>query len=101
MNDVVIEADDNLSSEEQDRIEKKRARLEKEKTELLASLASADYSVLKTKVAAVLNLFPHTRNSDVALAIKYWETFQPHIYNENGIMPKDLFKLERLQYMVD
>jgi hypothetical protein len=91
---------EDLSVEELNRIEKKKARLEKEKLELLASLAGGDYSVMKTKVAAILNLYPHTRNSDIALTLKYWETFQPHIFNENGIMPKDLFKLERLHYIV-
>jgi len=47
-----------------------------------------------------LNLYPHTRNSDVSLSLKFWETFQPEIFNPNGIMPKDLFKLERLHYIV-
>lgn len=91
---------EDIDVDERDRIEKKKARLEKEKLELLASLAGGDYSAMKTKVAAILNLYPHTRNSDIALSLKYWETFQPNIYKESGIMPKDLFKLERLHYIV-
>lgn len=79
---------------------KKKTRLEKEKSELLTSLASSDFTTMKTKVAAILNLYPHARNSDVALAIQYWETFQPEIYKASGILPKDLFKLERLHYIV-
>ena len=59
-----------------------------------------DFSKLKTKVAYILNLYPHSRNSDVSLTLKYWETFQPDIYNESGILPKDLFKLERQHYIV-
>lgn len=86
--------------EEAYQAEKKRERIEKEKDDLLASLSAGDYSAMRTKVAAILNLYPHCRNSDVALALKYWETFQPHIYNENGILPNDLFELERVQYMV-
>jgi hypothetical protein len=78
----------------------KLARIEKEKKELLASLAGADFSTQKTKVAAILNLYPESRNSDVTLALKYWETFQPDIYRETGILPKDLFKLERFHYIV-
>lgn len=79
---------------------KKLARIEKEKKELLAALAGGDFSTQRTKVAAVLNLFPDSRNSDITLTLKYWETFQPEIYNPEGIKPKDLFKLERLHYIV-
>lgn len=75
-------------------------KLEKETKELLASLASSDFSTTKTKVAGLLNLYPQTRNSDVILALKYWETFQSDIYNASGILPQDLFKLERLHYIV-
>lgn len=81
-------------------IEAKVIRREKEKRELLASLASSDFSTTKTKVAGLLNLYPQARNSDVILALKYWETFQSDIYNANGILPQDLFKLERLHYIV-
>lgn len=93
---LAIEAVEEMPSPD----EIKQARLEKEKRELMSSLAGGDYTAMKTKVAAVLNLYPHTRNSDVALALKFWETFQPHIYKESGIMPKDLFRLERLHYIV-
>lgn len=78
----------------------KLAKIEKEKKELLAALAGGDFSTQRTKVASVLNLFPDTRNSDITLALKYWETFQPEIYNPVGIKPTDLLKLERLHYIV-
>lgn len=78
---------------------RKLARIEREKRELLAELAGGDFSTQRTKVAAILNLFPDSRNSDITLALKYWELFQPEIYNPSGIMPKDLFKLERIQYI--
>ena len=91
---------DLLSDEEQADQQAKLAKLEKEKKELLASLAGGDFSTLKTKVAYILNLYPQARNSDITLSIKYWETFQPDVYNESGILPKDLFKLERLHYIV-
>lgn len=90
-----------LADEQEVTIDPKRlARIEKEKRELLASLAGGDFSTQKTKVAAILNLYPESRNSDVTLALKYWETFQPGIYNKHGILPKDLFKLERFHYIV-
>lgn len=52
--------------------EVKRIRREKEKKELLASLASSDFSTTKTKVAGLLNLYPQARNSDVILALKFY-----------------------------
>lgn len=79
---------------------KKLLRIEKEKKELLAGLAGGDFSNQKTKVAYILNLYPDARDSDVTLTLKYWETFQPDIFNRNGILPKDLFKLERMHYIV-
>ena len=75
-------------------------RIEREKKELLASLAGGDFSTQRTKVAAILNLFPETRNSDISLSLRYWETYQPDIYNPLGILPKDLFKLERIPHLV-
>ena len=44
-----------LSEEEQAALEAKRIKLEKEKKELVASLAGGDFSTQKTKVAAVSN----------------------------------------------
>lgn len=79
---------------------KKLAKIEKEKKELIAALAGGDFSTQRTRVASVLNLFPAARNSDIALTLKYWEVFQPEIYNPDGIKPQDLFKLERLHYIV-
>lgn len=78
----------------------KQLKIEKERKRLLDSLASGDFSTTKTRVAAVLNLYPNTRNSDVALALRYWEDFQPDIFKKSGILPKDLFKLERFHYIV-
>lgn len=83
-----------------DALLRKRQKIEKEKNELLASLATGDFSSQRARVAAILNQYPVSRNSDVALALKYWSTFQPDLYNEAGILPRDMFKLERLHYIV-
>lgn len=88
-----------LSEEELAKLQAKRLKLEKEKKELLASLASGNYSTQRAKVAAILNLYPRSRNSDITLSLKYWETFQPDIYNKNGIKPEHLFKLERMHFI--
>ena len=45
-------------------------------------------------------MYPDARNSDITLTLKFWEMFQPDIYNVQGILPKDLFKLERMHYIV-
>lgn len=87
--------------EEQKEVDpKKLEKIEREKKELLVSLSGGDFSKQKTKVAYILNLYPESRNSDITLTIKYWETFQPDIYNAHGILPKDLFRLERMHYIV-
>jgi hypothetical protein len=78
----------------------KQVKLEKEKQKLLTAIAGGDFSTMRAKVAGVLNIYPHTRNSDIALTLKYWEMFQPDIYNANNLQPRDLFKLERLHYLV-
>ncbi|MEX3690655.1 DUF3800 domain-containing protein [Paraburkholderia sp. BR14263] len=80
--------------------EKKLARLEKEKAKLLTSLAAGDFSEQRTRVAMILNLYKQARNSDVVLALKYWETFNSDVYREEGILPADLFKLERIPIIV-
>lgn len=80
--------------------EDKKNRLEREKKLLLASLSKGDFSITRTKVAGILNIYPDARNSDVVLALKYWETFQPNVYQATGILPRDLFKLERFNLIV-
>lgn len=71
-------------------------KIRKERAEVLSSVAGQDYSTVRNRVAALLNIYPQARNSDVTLAIKYWETFQRDLYSGDGIDPKNLFKLERM-----
>lgn len=78
----------------------RQLRLEKEANELQASLKDGVISDVKTKVAWVLNLFPHTRNSDISLTLKYWELFQGDLFNPVAMNPRDLFKLERETHIV-
>ncbi len=89
---------DELGDDE--KLGRKRARVEREKAELVRSVAADDFSTLKNRVAAVLNLVPRARDSDIVLCLRYWEMFQADIYNPKGILPSDLFKLERLHYLV-
>jgi len=73
----------------------RKLRLETEAGDLQASLNDGVISDLKTKVAWILNLFPHTRNSDISLTLKYWELFNADVFNPSAMNPRDLFKLER------
>ncbi|MDB0527607.1 DUF3800 domain-containing protein [Ralstonia solanacearum] len=86
--------------EGEEALAKKLAKVEKEKAALLKSLAAGDFSTTRTRVAFILNLYKDTRNSDVTLAIKYWEQFQPELYSVHGILPQNLFKLERFHLIV-
>lgn len=80
----------------EEKIKNKKERIDNEIQELKKTLAGGSYETTKDRVAGILNLFPHTRNSDVALTIKYWELFQRDIYHPDAVKPADLFKLERL-----
>jgi len=73
----------------------RKLRLEREARELQASLNDGVMSDVKTKVAWVLNMFPHTRNSDVSLTLKYWELFHSDLFHPTSMNPRTLFKMER------
>ncbi|NSX06875.1 DUF3800 domain-containing protein [Cupriavidus gilardii] len=83
-----------------DTVNSKLVKTEKEKAALLSSLAAGDFRTTRTRVAFILNLYKDARNSDVTLAIKYWEQFQPDLYSRHGILPQNLFKLERFHLIV-
>lgn len=74
----------------------KIARVRKERSEILSSVVSHDYSTVRNRVAAILNVYPTARDSDVTLALRYWETFQGELFSQDGIVPRNLFKLERM-----
>lgn len=93
------EADDR-AADPADKAVAKAVRIARERLELLASVKASDLSTLKTRVAGVLNLFPATRDSDIALSIRYWEMFQPDLFGAGIIKVADLFKLERETHLV-
>lgn len=85
-----------LSSEDQ----QKEAILEEERRQLLDHISSATVNTKRDKVAWILNHYPETRNSDIALQIKFWETFEADRYKGRSISPDDLYKLTRLTSLV-
>ncbi|MGM0970835.1 MAG: DUF3800 domain-containing protein [Bacillota bacterium] len=62
--------------------------------QLWTAVQAGETKHLITKVASILNRFPETRNSDVALMTKYWEVFQGH--EGDQVSFEKLFELERL-----
>lgn len=97
---VPEEGIDAVTPEDEEARAKKQAKVQKEKAALQKSLAAGDFSTTRTRVAFILNLYKDTRNSDVTLAIRYWEQFQPELYSVHGILPQNLFKLERFHLIV-
>ena len=74
-------------------------RLAKEAAELTKAVDSGDLTTLKNRVAYILHQHPKTRDSDVALTLKYWEMHQPNLYDQSGMLPRDLFLLERFTHI--
>jgi hypothetical protein len=76
--------------------DKKRQQLEKETADLLAHVAASSLPTMQHKVAWLMNHHPDTRNSDIALQIRYWKTFEKEIVNGDYIKLDDLYRLPRL-----
>ena len=73
----------------------KAAKLEEARTKVLQSVASARLDTLQERVAWILNHYPDTRDSDIALQLEYWTHFDSNIYNGQYITPDDLYQLTR------
>src|SRR4029077_6418977 len=54
----------------------KDEKIAKKKAGLLADLAGGHLDKIHTRVAYILNAHPDARNSDIALAIHYWQQFE-------------------------
>lgn len=72
-----------------------QAQRDAEREELLAAVGVQDFDTLHKRVAWVLNHYPASRDSDIALQIAYWETFEPD-YDGATIQASDLFNFARL-----
>lgn len=75
---------------------KKKLLAEKEIKDIENAIAAGNYQTKRDRVAGILNMYPDTRNSDMALTIKYWELFEEDRYHPGHLTSFDLFKLERL-----
>ena len=91
-------AEEQKSEDEESESERssKEAKIEEERKELIQRVSSFNISTDRDRVAWLLNCYPETRDSDIALQLKYWETFQSAIYSGGPISPDDLYRLKRL-----
>jgi hypothetical protein len=80
-------------SEETKKLEKELKRRELANKLILEIEQEKDNTILN-KVGLLLNKYPHTRNSDVSLMLKFWEVFEGH--KSENIVKKDMFMFERL-----
>lgn len=80
-----------------DKTLKKEIARQREIQQINQAIESMSFTTKRDRVAGILNLYPDTRDSDMKLTIKYWETFQSDVYNKNvDVSVSNLFKLERL-----
>lgn len=92
-----------MSDEQGDEVveeDSKEERLELEKQDLLAHVASSSLSNMHHRVAWLMNHHPDTRNSDIALQIRYWRTFEKEIVNGDYVKLDDFYRLPRLNSLV-
>jgi len=83
-------------SNENDQIsQEKNERLDRERTTLLSHLTEFKLEDMRTKVAFILNQYSSTRDSDMALTIKYWEVFHPDLIGNDAVSFENLYKLPK------
>lgn len=76
--------------------ETKEQKRERRKQLLLNRLAMAKVDSVRDRVAWILNRESNTRDSDIALMLRYWEVFEPALYARGNITPRNLYDLTRL-----
>ncbi len=79
----------------------KAEKTKKEKELLLGKLAANNLKDIRSKVAFILNHYPVTRNTDIKLAFKYWQIFQPeYLHSDGSVDQSKMFKLERMPSLI-
>lgn len=88
------------SGDQVDKEKVKEERLEREKQDLLTRISSCSLSNMRHRVAWLMNHHPDTRNSDIALQIRYWRTFEKELVGGDYVKLEDLYRLPRLNSLV-
>ncbi|AOM82210.1 DUF3800 domain-containing protein [Salisediminibacterium beveridgei] len=86
--------DFSLKEQNDNKETEKKQKQKRKKEALWRSVQLGEEKNLTMKVANILNRYPETRNSDVALQVKFWEVYEGVDAKKVGL--DDLFKLERL-----
>lgn len=69
---------------------------------LLAEIANSHLATREQQVAYILQRFPETRDSDTALCIRYWRTFQADILEKWSTLELEvLYALTALKHLVE
>ena len=84
----------NVQADTSQKLDEKQ--IEAECQDLLNTISFSSVNTLREIAAWILNHYPDTRDSDITLQLKFWETFKSDIYNGRAIRPSDLYKLTHL-----
>jgi hypothetical protein len=71
-------------------------QLEAKREQLLHAINSCQLNTIEERVAWLLNHFPKTRDSDIGLQIRYWQNFQPDLFDGGEISVLAYYRLARL-----
>ncbi|PLR94843.1 hypothetical protein [Bacillus sp. T33-2] len=92
INEEILSEEEDQQEDQKD--EEKEAEKRKKAEALWIDVQQGNTKHLITKVASILNKYPETRNSDVALMVKFWQVFEGH--KGSFVSLNKLFRLERL-----
>ncbi len=84
-----------LSLEPESPDETNTADIERQQDDILSAVAGSRFDNLHHRVAWVLNHYPETRDSDVALYIQYWKEFESEHLVGDSVDLKDIYLLTR------
>jgi hypothetical protein len=91
--DLFSQLEDEVDAEADEKLEEKRE-------EIRRKIDSYTLDTSESKVAYLLNRFPDTRESDISLLIRYWETFNSDKVSNGWVRLQDLYTLPRARTLV-
>jgi hypothetical protein len=72
--------------------------LAEQRAELLARIAQSQLATYEQRIARILHRYPETRDSDIALCLRYWRTFQADVIERwKPLELEVLFDLDRME----
>lgn len=75
---------------------KKTAKLQAKRESLLRAVNSSRLNTIEERVAWLLNNYPKTRDSDIALQVRYWREFEPDHFAGGDLSVSDYYRLTKL-----